>query len=134
MSSFAEELLQTRSIPELRELVYSLDKDADSKETELQHMVGSKYHDFIQSADKISVMREKSVKVENLLREFFQYNQVLIDRTTKLLKLTADDENQPFDLSADHFFNGGSWNLSIANALIILCLYRYAYAVLFLFS
>lgn len=57
MLSTLDEILQTRSIHELRELVCELDKESQGKQKELQQMVGSTYHDFIQSADTISVMK-----------------------------------------------------------------------------
>jgi hypothetical protein len=60
MLTSADELLKTRTIPELRRLVYSLSSDADGKQTELRSMVGSKYHDFIQSADAISDMKARA--------------------------------------------------------------------------
>ena len=90
MFSSLEEILQSRSIHELRDLVVQLDREGQSKQTELQQMVrdclslnnidiivamsliiilysilncvyilqvGSTYHDFIQSADTISIMK-----------------------------------------------------------------------------
>lgn len=48
MTSLADDLLRTRHIPELREVVQSLQRDSEAKKTELQHMVGSKYLDFLQ--------------------------------------------------------------------------------------
>src|SRR5437868_4833843 len=64
MTSLAEDLLKTRTIPELRDRVNQLDKESNAKKTELQLMVGSKYHDFIQSADMINEMRGQVTTVE----------------------------------------------------------------------
>ena len=84
----ADDLLKTRTIPELRELASSLHRDGNSKRQELQHMVGSKYHDFIQSADAIATMREKSVLMENKLAGFWSCSQDLVAKTQDLLSRT----------------------------------------------
>jgi len=86
MTSLADDLLRSRTIPELRELVYSLEKDSGSKKTELQHMVGSKYHDFIQSADKIASMKEKSILIEQQIQQFWNSNQQLLAKAQTILK------------------------------------------------
>ena len=91
MTSLADDLLRSRTIPELRELVNSLEKDSGSKKTELQHMVGSKYHDFIQSADKISSMKEKSIQIEQQILSCWSYNQELIAKAQTLLNHTQPD-------------------------------------------
>jgi hypothetical protein len=61
----ASDLLASHSIHELRALVESLQKDCGSKKSELQMMVGSKYHDFIESADAISNMHTAADAVGN---------------------------------------------------------------------
>ena len=43
----ADELLRTRTIPELRALLTTLAADAASKQTELQQMVGYHYLSFL---------------------------------------------------------------------------------------
>ena len=93
-NKMADELLKSNSIVELRDLVYSLEKDAEGKKTELQHMVGSKYHDFIQSADKISKMKSSSKKVEGMITDFWSQNADLIAKVQKLLVLTLPDNQQ----------------------------------------
>ena len=90
--SSAEELLKTRTIPELRELVYSLENDGNSKITELQVMVGSKYHDFIQSADAIAAMQKKSEFLEVNLCGFLKLSQDVVSRTTDLLSRTLEEK------------------------------------------
>ena len=67
MFTSADDLLKTRTIPDLRKLVYSLSADADGKQSELRSMVGSKYHDFIQSADAISKMRDAAYIISERL-------------------------------------------------------------------
>lgn len=88
MTSLADDLLRTRTIPEIRELVVSLERDADGKKTELQHMVGSKYHDFIQSADKIASMREKSVALERQIKSFWEVNEKLVTQAKTILNFS----------------------------------------------
>ena len=94
MTSLADDLLRTRTIPEIRELVVSLEKDADGKRTELQHMVGSKYHDFIQSADKIASMREKSISLEKQIKSFWEVNEQLIAQAKTMLNFSQPEQKQ----------------------------------------
>lgn len=74
----AEELLRTRSIRSLRELVASLDASASAKQAELQLTVGSKYHDFIQSADAITDMHTKAANLDENLRQFYSCSQQVL--------------------------------------------------------
>ena len=90
--SSADELLKTRTIPELRELVSSLENDGNSKITELQVMVGSKYHDFIQSADAIAAMQQKSEFLEVNLCGFLELSQDVVSKTTDLLSRTLEEK------------------------------------------
>ena len=53
------------SISRDSEYIASLEKQVASKQLELQHLVGSKYHDFIDSADSISRMLDSAVIVES---------------------------------------------------------------------
>jgi hypothetical protein len=89
----AEELLKTRTIPELRDLVYSLENDGNSKITELQVMVGSKYHDFIQSADAIAAMQQKSEFLESNLCRFLQLSEEIVLKTKDLLSRTVNSQS-----------------------------------------
>jgi len=84
----AEDLLRTSQVPELRRLVFDLDKEASSKKTELQLMVGSKYHDFIQSADSIRGMQEKAEEMQTKLGTFLHSSQRLVASTEELLART----------------------------------------------
>jgi hypothetical protein len=81
-----EDLLKNHSISELRELVISLEHDAISKQKELQQMVGSKYIDFIQSADLISLMQAKSIELEDKLQKFWKSSENIIAVTNLLLE------------------------------------------------
>ena len=93
--SSAQELLKTRSIPELRDLVQTLEKDAVSKVTELQAMVGSKYHDFIQSADAIAKMQGKSEYLEGNINGFVTLAEDVATHTKELLSRTSIDSSKP---------------------------------------
>ena len=86
----ADDLLRTRGVPELRQLVESLEANALGKKSELQQMVGSKYHDFIQSADSIKSMREYTGGMEDKLGAFFLMSQDLVQKTQDLLKHAAE--------------------------------------------
>lgn len=68
-STLADDLLKSRSIHELRELVHTLQTDADAKKSELQSMVGSQYHEFIQSADRIATMQTQSHNILAMLEQ-----------------------------------------------------------------
>ncbi len=85
MTSLADDLLKSRSVSVLRALVNSLESDADSKKTELQHMVGSKYQDFIQSADKISTMKDKSSEIDKKISTFNRVTHELVEKINDLL-------------------------------------------------
>ena len=89
MTSLAEDLLKTRTIPELRDRVNQLEKESNAKKTELQLMVGSKYHDFIQSADMINEMRGQVTLVEQQIERLWKCNQDLVQRGHNLLNLTV---------------------------------------------
>lgn len=102
----AEELLKTRSIPDLRELVQTLETDAVSKVSELQSMVGSKYHDFIQSADAIAAMQQKSEYLEGNLKKFLVLSQEVSGNTHELLEHTSIDQTNMTDTSKIHYMRG----------------------------
>lgn len=91
MTTLADDLLRSRTIPELRELVNSLERDSGAKRTELQHMVGSKYHDFIQSADKISSMKNKSVALEQQISSFWASNEKLLSQARTILTFSQPE-------------------------------------------
>ena len=63
MEESAEELLKSRGITDLRDMIGDLNEKAFQTKEELQLMVGSKYHDFIQSADAISFMKDSAENV-----------------------------------------------------------------------
>lgn len=89
----AEDLLRLKTIPELRNLISSLDEEASSKQTELQLMVGSKYHDFIQSADSISQMQQSTGKMEKKLEDFWGSSKVVVNQTKDLLLCTTNESS-----------------------------------------
>ena len=86
MESSAEILLQSHGIKDLRDIVDDLSAKAKSKKEELQLMVGSKYHDFIQSADAIAVMKDHAEDVGKKLEKFATMNASLITKTKSLLE------------------------------------------------
>ncbi|RYG61722.1 hypothetical protein EON64_18380, partial [archaeon] len=71
-SSLADDLLKSRSVSELRSLVFSLQSDANEKKAELQSMVGSQYQEFLQSADRIATMHSESVDIVQSLERLQQ--------------------------------------------------------------
>jgi len=85
MISSVEDILQSRSIHELRDLVHDLDRESKTKQSELQQMVGSTYLDFIQSADAISDMRKKAELMDQQLASFGALSQDIVDKTKFLL-------------------------------------------------
>jgi hypothetical protein len=94
MHSSADDLLRTRKIPELRSYILTLENESAAKQSELQHMVGSKYHDFIQSADAIATMQTKSQQLDSSLQSFWQSSQDAVKQTKNLL-LRTSTSNQP---------------------------------------
>jgi hypothetical protein len=86
----AEELLRSTNIRELRRLVVDLDGQAGNKKAELQTMVASKYHDFIQSADSIKSMQTKAEGMNSKLGTFLQSSQNLVARTAVLQNTSTD--------------------------------------------
>ena len=67
-------------------MVDDLNAKAESKKEELQLMVGSKYHDFIQSADAIAVMKDHADGVGGKLEKFSDMNATLVMTTKSLLE------------------------------------------------
>ncbi len=108
MTSLADDLLKTRTIPELRDLISTLEKDANGKKTELQQMVGSKYHDFIQSADKITEMKVKSDLIEKQIVQFWKRNQDVIIKAQDLLNQTMPENNRKASSSDHNLFISGT--------------------------
>ena len=107
------DLLGTHSIPELRQLVGDIEKDAVNKKNDLQLMVGSKYHDFISSADRISEMKSETEYIENQLISVIQANQSVVTSCQHLLSLTLGESNADSE-SKDSKFNSFN-NLSDLN-------------------
>jgi hypothetical protein len=98
-STLADDLLKSRSIQELRDLVYTLQIDADGKKSELQSMVGSQYHEFIQSADRIAKMQSQSHKVMDMLTILENHTQNSIKNVTYMIQ-SKDIENVNHQTSA----------------------------------
>lgn len=93
MLATAEELLRQKTVPELRQLILTIDKDASLKTSELQQMVGSKYQDFIRSADTIAEMNNVSVKISNQMDNFWISKCLpVIENSKHMLELCNDED------------------------------------------
>lgn len=106
MTTLADDLLKSRTIPELRDLISTLEKDANGKRTELQQMVGSKYHDFIQSADKITEMKQKADLIEKQIVHFWNINQEVIVKAQDLLNQTLPENHRKTKTERVTLFTG----------------------------
>lgn len=84
-SSLADDLLKSRSIHELRELVHTLQVDADGKKSELQSMVGGQYHEFVESADRIATMQQQSLEILDMLAMLENHTQESIKNVAIML-------------------------------------------------
>jgi hypothetical protein len=120
MTSLADDLLKTKSIAVLRNLVASLENDANSKKTELQHMVGSKYHDFIQSADTITSMNERSAEVDKMMGEFSSSTRSLVQNISELLAL-ADPSSATAKVKQHVIFSDFEGNNYNGNSFSVGC-------------
>ena len=98
----ADELLKTKTIKELRILVETLNNDSLSKQTELQVMVGSKYHDFIQSANEITEMKKRSEIIQLKLSKFDKLCYELINNTNYMLQ-AKDIMNNSYNNNQNSF-------------------------------
>jgi hypothetical protein len=127
MTTLADDLLRSRTIPELRELVNSLERDSGAKRTELQHMVGSKYHDFIQSADKISSMKDKSVALEQQITSFYAANEKLLAQASTILDFSQPDLQRQKPQQSNHATAGAHLERhTVANILLIIFYFAFA--------
>ena len=119
MEESAEELLKSRGITDLRDMIGDLNEKAFQTKEELQLMVGSKYHDFIQSADAISFMKDSAENVGKKLERFSDINKALIVETKTILSYKGNDEylasfassalNSSSKSSVFHFTSGDVW-------------------------
>lgn len=72
MTSLADDLLRNRPISDLRVLIKQLHDDGEEKKRELRRMVGSQYHEFIQSADNLAGMHAQSQQMLYVLDKFWK--------------------------------------------------------------
>lgn len=118
-TTLADDLLKSRTIGDLRSLIQGLRNDAQSKRSELQSMVGSQYHEFIQSADKIAKMDEQSKTLTASLDKFWSQNQQVIQNVNRLLGQKPQPEKQLLNIavtnsnSIQKFVHGKSHSLEI---------------------
>ncbi len=112
-----DEFLKSKNISELRSLVQNLEKETINKQLELQQMVGSKYHDFIQSGDAITMMSDKSAVIDEKLIKFWSKSNEIIDISKKLLACNSiidqyanDFEKKSIQKKIDIINCGEIWN------------------------
>lgn len=86
--------IKSQNISNLKSFVLSLESESFSKKSELQQVVGSKYHDFIQSGHHIESMHEFSKNIETSVLQFDLHSQHLLDATKKILQYTPQDEDK----------------------------------------
>lgn len=99
MTTLADDLLKSRPISDLRVLIKQLGKDADDKKAELRSMVGSQYHQFIQSADKISEMHDQSKILLSSLDLFWEKNQDFVGQMQSFLNKGSQKQVHPDKLT-----------------------------------
>eukprot|EP01035_Chromulina_nebulosa_P017661 gene17661-23248_t len=97
MSLSADELLRSEPISSLRSLVISLNNEFNSKQDELRQMVGSKYHDFIESNDAIVAMAYSSHSALNIVNNLPQLSQTMLDKTFVMLQSVEVSEESKVD-------------------------------------
>eukprot|EP00639_Heterosigma_akashiwo_P004835 CAMPEP_0194571236 /NCGR_PEP_ID=MMETSP0292-20121207/8283_1 /TAXON_ID=39354 /ORGANISM="Heterosigma akashiwo, Strain CCMP2393" /LENGTH=75 /DNA_ID=CAMNT_0039421947 /DNA_START=8 /DNA_END=231 /DNA_ORIENTATION=+ len=59
----AEKILESLPIEEVQRMLKDSNRNVQTKQTELQLMVGSRYHEIIDSADSIVEMKEEVQQV-----------------------------------------------------------------------
>ena len=92
----ADEMLRAHSIYELRALSAELARLGDGKRSELQQVVGSTYHDFVDSADMVSTMQSQLVLVGKHIKSLVDSNATIVQAVAGqlLAALPLDDPRQ----------------------------------------
>ena len=93
---------QNHSISSLKSYVSTLEQEANEKQKELQSVVGSKYHDFIQSGHHIESMHESSKRIEDITQDFQKINSIVVEKSLQITNLSLNKE-----LSLKFSFNQG---------------------------
>ena len=75
---------QTHNISTLKSYIITLENESISKQSELQMVVGSKYHDFIQSGTSIEMMHENAKRIEEAILQFEKFNKTIIQKTSTI--------------------------------------------------
>lgn len=78
------------SISSLKSYVATLEAESNAKQKELQLVVGSKYHDFIQSGHHIETMHECSKKIEDITNKFQKFNSDVVDKAFQISSLSTN--------------------------------------------
>lgn len=89
MQASSEELLRSRGVAELRALVASLESDCARKQTDLRTMVGSKYLDFIESADAIADMFQHANQLTTIIGRLPAMGDDLVDKIYDVIQRTT---------------------------------------------
>jgi len=83
---------KSQNISNLKSFVLSLEAESSGKQSELQQVVGSKYHDFIQSGHHIESMYEYSKNIEKSVLQFDAHSRNLLETTKKILQYKDGDK------------------------------------------
>ena len=131
-ASSAEHLLLREGVNELVTKATSMKREAASKRTELQLMVGSRYHELIESADHISTMKSNVVKVSASLQGLGPLVKELCDdmaaaNASRRLASSAKDSAAPAATDARE-----QWVAGAATAWQLMDAFRFAHAAVLL--
>ena len=85
---------KSQNIFTLKNFVVSLESENETKKKELQQVVGSKYHDFIESGHHIEKMCINAKKIEEISNQFDKLSSTLVNDARMILakSINRDDE------------------------------------------
>lgn len=86
--------VKSQNISNLKSFVLSLEAESSGKQSELQQVVGSKYHDFIQSGHHIESMHEYSKSIEKSVLQFDSHSRSLLEATKKIVQYSPHEDDQ----------------------------------------
>ena len=95
---------KSQNISNLKSFVLSLEAESNGKQSELQQVVGSKYHDFIQSGHHIESMHEYSKNIEKSVLQFDVHSRNLLEASKKILQYTPNNGDK-----INHRFGSGMY-------------------------
>ncbi len=91
--------LKSQNILNLKGFLSSLESETLSKQNELKQVVGSKYHDFIQSGQYIDSIHSDSKKIEKAVGNFSDLNKSLIDNSIKIISQSTENTDENINLA-----------------------------------